>query len=121
MSDGTHVSPTEDRRVTSNAALIGLVNQVLSGMSDLAQKLTDNNEDLKAEIKSSVGDLKAAAFPEGDPDGHRKHHEADIKAAEEKAEFWKKMRYELMQKGLIVFVPWAIYALWGAFLTGPHK
>lgn len=120
MSDGKEHT-TEDRRSASNEALIGLVNQVLQGMSDLAQKLSDNNEDLKLEIKSAVGDLKKAAFPEGDPDGHRKHHEAVIKAAEEKAEFWKKMRLALAQYGLLGFAGWAIYALWTALLHGPAK
>jgi hypothetical protein len=63
----------------------------------------------------------ADAFPEADPVGHRKHHEAVIKAAEDRAAFWAKMRFELTRWGLIGFVAWAGTQLWQAALQGPHK
>lgn len=60
------------------------------------------------ELKSTVGkidsvlhqhiidetNLCVSAFPNGDMEGHRRSHEARIKEAEERAEFWSTMRKE---------------------------
>lgn len=108
-------TPPIDRR--SPEALLLLVQQVHDNQLVLEKKVAD----VPSEMAKALANLMADAFPEGDPDGHRKHHEAVIKAAEEKAEFWKKMRLAISQWGLIGFLGWAAYALWSAFLQGPHK
>jgi hypothetical protein len=59
------------------------------------------------------------AFPAGDPQGHRAHHEAVIKKAEESAQFWKTMRVELGKWGLLCFVGFMLIAGWKHFLEGP--
>ena len=38
-----------------------------------------------------------------------------------RAEFWEAMAREIGKWGLIGFLGWAAYALWNAFLQGPHK
>lgn len=53
-----------------------------------------------AELKKIEG-----AFPrneDGEPDveGHRRFHDAKIKAAEEEAQFWKELKMEVAKKGL---------------------
>lgn len=108
-------TPSPDRRAPD--ALLLLVQQVHDNQLVLEKKVAD----VPSEMAKALATLMADAFPEGDPDGHRKHHEAVIKAAEEKAEFWKKMRLAISQWGLIGFLGWAAYALWAAFLQGPHK
>lgn len=108
-------TPPIDRR--SPEALLLLVQQVHDNQLVLEKKVAD----VPSEMAKALANLMADAFPEGDPDGHRKHHEAVIEAAEEKAEFWKKMRLAISQWGLIGFLGWAAYALWSAFLQGPHK
>lgn len=94
-----------------------LIKQVNSNVDalrdDLVQGLSAHRDELKAVVTS--------AFPEGDADGHRRHHEAVIKAAEERADFWKTMRKELGKYGLVGFTGWAAYALWQSFLQGPHR
>lgn len=58
------------------------------------------------EITSCVASLKQA-FPDGDIVGHRKYHEARIKAAVAEEEFWKDLKLDIAKKGawgLIVIV-----------------
>lgn len=78
-------------------------------------------EELEQRVDATISEAIASAVPEGDVDGHRRHHEALIKKAEESAEFWSKMRIELSKAGLLGFCAWALYALWNAFLLGPKK
>lgn len=66
-------------------------------------------------------DRFSKAFPNDDPDGHRRFHEAEIRRAEARAEFWEKMRFEVVKWGLFGFLGWAAYQLWIAFIHGPQK
>lgn len=59
------------------------------------------------------------AFPDGDPQGHRAHHELVIKREEARVKFWETMKTELGKWGLIGFLGWAGIALWKTFLMGP--
>lgn len=86
-----------------------------------ADDATTNADAAHEAVKAAVKEAMASAFPAGDPDGHRRHHEAVIKQAEEQAALFKKMREALMQYGLLGFVGWAFYSLWNSFLQGPHK
>tara|TARA_R110001599_G_scaffold171353_1_gene362446 strand:+ start:463002 stop:463334 length:333 start_codon:yes stop_codon:yes gene_type:complete len=45
-------------------------------------------------------------FPDGDPDGHRRFHEAMIRKAEAKEKFWNDMRGKLVERGI-----WAVIGL----------
>lgn len=114
MNDTRH--PPLDRRAPSSELLI-LVQEVKDNQVQIAAKL----EAVPTDIATALAVLMRDAFPEGDPDGHRKHHEAVIKAAEAKAEFWEKMRYEITKYGLIGFIAWAGGYLWLGILQGPHK
>jgi hypothetical protein len=105
----------------------------------LMQEIHDDVKALKADVKAQgtaliehiaeepkaftamVESAFAQAFPSGDPVGHRKVHEANIKAAEGRAEFWKKLLFELSKYGVIGFVGWGLVNLWTAFLHGPGK
>jgi hypothetical protein len=63
-------------------------------------------KDLKVVI-DRVDDL-AKGFPGGDPEGHRRAHEALIRKAEARAKFYEDLCSELAKKGL-----WALLALIG--------
>lgn len=71
--------------------------------------------------ETSLKECMLSIVPGGDVDGHRRHHEALIKRAEESAEFWSTMRKEIGKYGLIGFIGWAGFYLWQAFLMGPRK
>jgi hypothetical protein len=109
-----------ERRPPS-AELLELVKQVHDNQLAMDAKLTKHMTEETVELAEAIASLMKDAFPEGDPGGHRRHHELVIKAAEEKAEFWQKMRIALSQYGLLGFAGWAFWVLWAAFLQGPHK
>lgn len=109
-------APLIDRRKPS-AELLILVEEVRSHQIEMKTKL----ESVPSDIAQALATLMKDAFPEGDPDGHRKHHEAVIKAAEEKAEFWKKMRIEVAKWGIIGALGWLLVLAWNGLLQGPHK
>jgi hypothetical protein len=113
-------TPPVERRVAGGsgfAALMEMVIETNANVSHLRQEISDGALAQKLAIESVLAD----AFPEGDPVGHRKAHEAAIKSAEDKAIFWKTMLTKLTEWGLIGFAGWAVYSLWAAFLQGPHK
>jgi len=92
-----------------------------SALVMMVEQIHGNVAALRTELNEGLASIRTEAFPEGDADGHRRHHEAVIKAAEDKAKFWETMRTELSKYGLIGFAGWAVYALWQAALQGPHK
>lgn len=59
-------------------------------------------KDLKVVI-DRVDDL-AKGFPDGDPEGHRRAHEALIKRAEERAALYRALREELVKRGVLAFI-----------------
>lgn len=64
-------------------------------------------------------DAFIAGFPDGDPDGHRRYHEAMIERAKAGTEFRRKLLFELTKWGLLGFTGWLCLSLWQAFLRGP--
>lgn len=114
MPDTRH--PPIDRRTPSSELLI-LVQEVRTNQEVMTAQLMAVPDD----IAKALAALMKDAFPAGDPDGHRKHHEAVIKAAEEKAEFWKKMRISVTSWGLLGVLGWLLLLAWNGLLQGPHK
>ena len=110
-----------DRRASEQSALLILVQQVHTSVQSLDTRLSEHMKDETLELAQAVAALMIKSFPEGDGDGHRRHHEAVIKQAEEKAEFWKKMVTKLSEWGLIGFAGWLLYAMWDAVLRGHVK
>ena len=92
-----------------------------SALVMMVEKIHDNVIAIDQKLAIGLAEIRVEAFPEGDADGHRRHHEAIIKAAEDRAKFWQTMRIELSKWGLIGFAGWAVYALWNSLLQGPHK
>ena len=90
-------------------------------VTEAIQRTSKKMEELDKRVDQTINDAIAQAVPDGDIDGHRRHHEALIKKAEESAEFWANMRKKLAEWGLIGFIGWALIALWQAFLLGPKK
>lgn len=65
------------------------------------------------DIQQSV-DLILSAFPEGDVDGHRRYHEAKIRAALAEEKFWLDLKAEAAKRG--VFFVFTV--LFGLILLG---
>lgn len=120
--------PIKDRRRSVNDPLMSMFRQIQNNQQEIKDsqramdnKLTKHMESVPKDLAEAIAELMADSFPQGDPAGHRRYHEASIKAAEDRADFWSKMRMELFKWGLLGFAGWAAYALWHAFLQGPSK
>jgi hypothetical protein len=80
---------------------------------EMGQRHTENTstlevvEDKVNVLIERVDDL-ARGFPQDDPDGHRRYHEALIVKAEARARLYEKLLEELAKKGL-----WALLVLIG--------
>jgi hypothetical protein len=109
-----------DRRNSDTAVLI-LVQQVHDDVQAMKKRLDEHMKDETLELAEAVATLMVKAFPEGDPLGHRVKHEADIQAAKDRAEFWKKLLFEISKWGIAGVLGWLAYAAWTAFLLGPRK
>jgi hypothetical protein len=109
-----------DRRVPNDIEVVsGMIERLMERMDRYDAKLTEHMAQEAVEMKAMLEEALHASFPEGDADGHRRHHEALIRKAESSAEFWAKLKLELYKYGLVGFVGWAAFALWQAFLKGP--
>jgi hypothetical protein len=115
----------KERRNDASAALIHLVDALTQQVHAMNDKLDAHMAAQAVERKTIIEDLIKRAVPEGDLDGHYNYHHAAIEAQRKKAEFWDKMKYELVRWGLIGFIAWAILffgnAAWLRVLEGPHK
>lgn len=116
-----------ERRAETSALLALLqtvhddVKKLQQNHVDLDHKLTQHMTEETMELAAEITKLMADAFPEGDPKGHRKHHEAVIAKAEARAAFWKKILEELSKYGLLGFFGWLVTLAWSGFIQGPHK
>lgn len=102
--------------------LFDLIAQQNQKLDDLTEVVRDTAHELRAHAEGETIRIAAiaAGFPDSDPDGHRRYHEAEIKRIERRADFWQKMRLELAKWGLIGFIGWAAVALWQQALKGPQ-
>lgn len=108
-----------DRRAVAPQDLVALVEQIHASQLSLDAKLTQHMTAETHELAEAITSLMKEAFPDGDPDGHRRRHELELEELKEKTEFWKKMRLALAQWGLLGFVGWLFLTGWNAFLLGP--
>lgn len=109
-------TPPSDRRAPSSELLF-LVQEVKTNQEELDRKL----EAVPTDIAKALAVLMKDAFPDGDPDGHRRYHEASIKEAEAKAEFWSKMRVSVSTWGLIGVLGMLGMMAWNGFIQRLHS
>ena len=95
----------------------GLQTEILGYIK--TQGLITNNLLNSVDKMEAKVDRILSAFADDDPASHREYHELLIKLARDKAEFWGRMRWHLVEASIFGFLAWALYALWMAFLAGP--
>jgi len=114
-------SEFNDRRKDSlMSVLLELVKQINTSQKELDKKLTRHMTDETDELALAITKLMKEAFPEGDPDGHRRHHELVIQRAEEKAKFWQEMRVAGAKWAGLGILSFLVAAAWSQFLKGPN-
>jgi hypothetical protein len=102
--------PFTDR--TERDAIILLLQVVHDKIESMDEKLSNHINDEPLTLAEEIAKLMNKSFPQGDPEGHRAYHEASIKAAGDRAEFWKQMRMEISKWGLIGMLGWGITLIW---------
>ena len=110
----------QDARGAENV-LFDLVSQQSAKLDTIASAVQTTASELRAHAEGETARIAAiaAGFPDSDPAGHRRYHEAEIKRIEARAEFWSKLRLSVTQWGLLGFLGWALVSLWHEFLKGP--
>lgn len=119
--NATEVLPAQfvDRR--QNDSILLHIQELQRGQKELKSQMTYHHAIFREEVEKSVVRVFERSFPDGDPEGHRVHHELVIQREEARAKFWSTMQTELAKWGLLGFAAWAFYALWAAILAGPKK
>ena len=95
-----------DPTIEALMTLVSAVNSLHAKIDDF-DVLKECQATIRSELSAHVGreeSLFVRAFPDGDPDGHRRAHEAQILAAEKKAEFWTRMAVKAGEMTVWVFL-----------------
>jgi len=101
--------------------ILYVMQEIHKRVEALDERLSKQTHDATLKLAEEIASLMCKSFPEGDPDGHRAAHEAWIKREEDKAEFWKKMRFEVSRWGIMGLLGWLAIVAWKAVLQGPGK
>lgn len=109
-----------DRRQPTEAEIISeMMERLMERMDRYDAKLSEHMANETVEMKAMLQEALHASFPEGDADGHRRHHEALIRKAEENAKFWHEMRVAVGKWAGLGLLTFLAAAAWQHFLQGP--
>ena len=120
----THGAARDDKDTRHDKLTAQLLDMFQDLHRDVMAHMKDEHETLRA-VQTSVNkleeksDLFLSAFPNKNPVDHREYHESLITIVNDKAAFWARMRWYLIEAGIFSFLAWAGYQLWRAFLMGP--
>jgi hypothetical protein len=101
--------------------IAGDMTVLASSVKSLETAFKAQSAGLLVEREKIIGDLLKKSFPDGDPEGHRRYHEASIKKAEMQAKMWADIQVSTAKWGIIGVLAWGAIHLWQAFLQGPGK
>lgn len=95
----------------NDAIMIELIKTIQDDVKEIQTTLNNHIYTEPKQWVEVIDSLIKEAFPQGDAEGHRRHHEAVIKAAEKKAQFWTDMADSTAKWGLAGFGVWAFWTL----------
>lgn len=101
--------------------LIELVRQIHDRQLEIGRKIDEHVQSDMLQRSEEIASLLNRCFPNGDPSGHKLHHELLIKKEERRVLFWTKMSEEVTKWGLFGVLGFLAAAAWNSFLQGPHK
>ena len=105
IKDHKHESSTRHKEITNR----------LDHLSMSTSEYIRENGKLMKEIHT----MFQAAFPDGDPIGHRHAHEVWVAEKKADKEFWLKTKQHVVQWGIVVAIGWVGIAVWTSLLQGP--
>jgi hypothetical protein len=88
------------------AAVIEALDRIEDGMGQRHTENTSSLEVVQRELQvviERVDDL-ARGFPDNDPDGHRREHEAQIRKTDARTRLYEKLYEELASKGVLALI-----------------
>ena len=115
----TQEAPSRAR--IESLALLQHIQNVDAVVKALDEKMTYHHSIFREEVEKSVEKVYVSAFPDGDPTGHRKHHELVIQREEERIAFWHEMRMAAAKWAGLGILGFLGAALWVAIKTEAHK
>ena len=119
MSEMELFQPVAAERRTNDSIALLLLQDIMSKLVDIDARLTTHMATETSELALEIANLMEIAFPASDPSGHRALHEAQIKVILDRAAFWKKLREEVMTKGILGLLGLAAIWIWAGFIKGP--
>jgi hypothetical protein len=113
-----------ERRSRSDCPTVTEAQIALMIEEEVERRISKLEDKLMMHMDLKFGQLHkliSDAFPNGDPHGHRAHHEKVIKDADA----WSKIKGEVLSKfltsGLWVAAAWLAFAVWQSFKESVHK
>jgi hypothetical protein len=114
-------NPAVERRQRESDSILLHIQEMQTAIKEIKNSITYHHGIFEERVEKAVVKVYVSAFPDGDPDGHRKHHELVIKREEEKVAFWQEMRVAGAKWAGMGVLSFLALAAWNAFLQGPHK
>lgn len=111
----------EERRKSESDSILLHIKELKATVRSLDAKMNYHHGVFREEVEKSVVGVFERSFPDGDPEGHRAHHEAMIKKAEAQAEFWDEMRLAAAKWAGLGVLGFLATAVWIAIKTEVHK
>jgi len=118
MNPATPSTLLAERRANDSAVLM-LVQAIQADVTEMRDTLHNHISTEPKEWAKVLTDLMIKSFPGGDADGHRAAHEAQMRAIQDRAAFWKTLLAEVTKYGILGVLGWLTYHAWVAFLHGP--
>ena len=112
-------NPYRDRIAAQ--ALLQHIQNVDAVVKELDEKMTYHHSIFREDVEKAVEKVYVSAFPDGDPTGHRKHHELVIQREEERIAFWHEMRMAAAKWAGLGILGFLGTAVWIAIKTEAHK
>jgi hypothetical protein len=110
-----------ERRKSSEQYGFEMYRGIVQQVSEIHTELKNRRMDGKEDIELAVANIVTRSFPEGDPEGHKRYHEAVIKQQEAKADLYRFLLKEGLKYGLITCLCWIGYSIWQGFILGIRK
>lgn len=85
-------------------------------LAEVIKEVRDTQRDILQRL-----DSLSRAFPAGDPDGHRRYHEAEIERMELRNRLVRVALEKVVQAGALAGCGWVAVAMWNYFKLSVHQ
>jgi len=92
-----------DARKTCPEEVVALLQIIASRQTEVLSRVDSNERKFETHLleeRERIDRILSDAFPNGDPNGHRKAHEIMIQSETERAKFYSDLRNELFRRGI---------------------